>query len=146
MSVLTGPRMASPAVDSLTRHSTAQTAVGTMAYSDDGEFVYVTASGTIASGSPVSASGTLAAVLEGDLDTGAFLGVAEAAFTSGQSGFIRTKGICNAVVASGTTVGLELQLSATGGQLKPITTSGSAVAVALQANASAAAAKSVFLR
>lgn len=147
MAKLTGPVLATPAQNSLSRFDSEVIAVGTKAFSADGEYVFVKAGGAItASGDPVSASGTLSAVLRGDLDVGGFIGVAEAPFASGEYGWVKTKGTVDAVVASGTTVGQELQLSATVGQLKAITTSGTAVAVALAANAGAAAKKSVFLR
>lgn len=137
MAVLTGPVLATPAVDSTTRHDEAKIAVGTKAFSQDGEFVYVKAGGAIpASGTvgPVSVATTLSAVVNGDSDTGAFLGVAEASFASGEWGFIRTKGPCTAVVESGASAGGYLQLSATAGKLKALTTSGTAIAIALEAS------------
>ena len=148
MSRLTGPVSLTPAVDSLTRHDEALAAIGSMAYGADGEFIYVTAGGAITvSGDPVSASGALSAVVRGDLDVGAFLGIAEAPFASGESGYIRTKGPTTAVVESGAVAGGLLQLSGTVGKLKAITTSGTAVAVALEASDDASsAAIDIYLR
>jgi hypothetical protein len=149
MAVLTGPVLATPAVDSTTRHDEAKIAVGSKAFSQDGEFVYVQAgaafpaSGTVG---PVSVATTLSAVVTGDLDTGAFLGIADAAFASGEFGFIRTKGPATVVVESGAVAGNLLQLSATAGKLKVITTSGQGVAIALEAADDAGlAAKNVYI-
>jgi hypothetical protein len=134
MSRLTGPVMVSPATDSTTRHATAQVPVGTRAESFDGAFAYVTAGGTISSGGdPVSVAGGLDAVVRGDADVGAFLGIAEAAFASGESGFVRTKGPTTAVVESGAAAGDYLELSDTVGKLE-VLASGVPVAIALEAS------------
>ncbi len=144
MSALIPAGQISPAKDSLTRHATAKVAVGSRRNTDDGQFVYITAGaalgGVAVSGEPVSIATTLAAAAIGDLDTGAFLGIAEAPFASGESGFIRTKGQCIAIVESGAVAGDYLQLSATAGKLKKITTSGSSIAIALAASDNASAA------
>lgn len=145
MARLTGPVLMTPAIDSTTRSTTALAAVGSRAYSEDGEFIYVKAAGaTTASGQPVSVptgSGGLSGVVIGDLDTGAFSGIADALFASGEYGYVRVKGPASVVVESGAVGGDLLQLSGTAGKLKKITTSGDAIAVALTAsdNASAAA-------
>ena len=77
----------------------------------------------------------------GDLDVGAFIGIAEAPFASGEYGYIRVKGPASVVVESGAVAGDSLQLSGTVGKLKKTTTSGDQVATALAAsdNASTAA-------
>lgn len=142
VTVLTGPVMLTPAKDSGTRSTTALAAVNSRAYSEDGEFVYVKAGGAITtSGDPVSLSGTLSAVLRGDLDVGAFIGIAEAPFASGEYGYIRVKGPASVVVESGAVAGDSLQLSGTVGKLKKTTSSGDQIATALAAsdNASTAA-------
>ncbi len=145
MARLTGPVLATPAQDSNTRSESALASVGSQAWAEDGEFVYVTAAGaTTASGQPVSiptGSGGLGGVVIGDLGTGAFAGIAEAPFASGESGYVRVKGPTTAVVESGAVGGSLLQLSDTAGKLKAITTSGDAIAIALTAsdNDSAAA-------
>lgn len=145
--VLTGPVMMVPAIDGTTRHSTAQVTVGTQAWSEDGDWVYVTAGGAITtSGDPVSVAGALSAVVRGDLDVGQFLGIAEAPFASGESGYVRRHGPTSVVVESGAVAGGGLQLSSTVGKLKAITTSGTQIAIALEASDNAsAAAISVFL-
>lgn len=142
MSRLTGPVMMTPAVDSLTRSTTALVAVGDRAYAEDGEFVYVTAGAAITtSGFTVSVNGPLSSVQPGSLSTGAFIGIAEAPFASGESGYVRVKGPASVIVESGAVAGDSLQLSATTGKLKKTTTSGDQCAIALAAsdNASAAA-------
>lgn len=146
MAKLTGPVLATPAEDSLSRFSTEVISVGTRAFSADGEYLFVKAGGAItASGDPVSVDGLLSAVKRGDADVGAFIGVAEAPFASGEYGWIKTRGSVDAVVASGTAAGDELELSGTVGELKPLTTSGAAVGKALAANTGAAAKKAVIL-
>lgn len=147
MSTLSGPRMLYAVADSLQRDTTAKETVGVRAYSDDGEFVYVGAAEAItASGDPVSVAGALSAVKRGDRDTeGAFLGIAEAPFASGEYGYVRVKGPASTVVASGAVAGDELELSGTEGQLKKITTSGVAVAIALEASDDASTAVSDVL-
>ena len=133
--VLTGPVEFVPAKDSTTRSTTALASVGSRAYAENGEFVYVGAGGAITtSGDPVSASGALSAVLRGDLDVGAFLGCAEAPFASGEYGYIRVKGPASMVVESGAVAGDSLQLSGTVGKLKKTTASGDQVAIALAAS------------
>jgi len=137
MSILTGPVLATAPGLSTARHSTAQVTVGSKGYSEDSEFVYVTAGGAFpASGSvgPVSITSGFDAVVTGDSDVGEFVGVADAAFASGESGYIRTKGPATCVVESGAVAGQALQLSATAGKLKALTTSGTRVAIALEAS------------
>jgi hypothetical protein len=140
---LTGPVMLSAVGDSATRHSSAQATPGARAYSEDGEFVYVTAGGAITtSGDPVTLAGVISAVVRGDLDTGAFLGCAEAPFASGESGYVRTKGPTLMVVESGAVAGDELELSGTVGKLKKYAgTTRRAVAIATVASDNASTAR-----
>jgi hypothetical protein len=147
MARLSGPNQFAPAVDSLTRHATAQATVGHRISNADGAYVYVTAGGAITtSGDPVSAAGGLNAVVRGDLDVGAFLGIAEAPFASGESGYIRVQGPTTAVVESGAAAGSLIELSGNVGKLKPITTSGRAVGCMLAASDDAGAAlKAIYL-
>jgi hypothetical protein len=147
MSILTGPVMATPAKDSLTRSATALADVGSRAFGELGEFIYVTAAEAITtSGFAVSASGALSAVKTGNSSTGAFLGCAEAPFASGESGYIRIAGPCSMIVDSGAVAGDSLQISATAGHLKKTTTSGDQCAIALAASDNAStAAIAVFL-
>lgn len=149
MSEITGPVQAAVG-DSEKRTTTAEAAVGQRVPSEDGEFVYIKAGaalGAVAvSGEPVSLAGGLDDCQVGDSDTGAFIGIAEAPFASGDYGYIRVKGPCLAIVESGAVAGDELQLSATAGKLKKITTSGTAVAIAREASDNASAAhKSIYL-
>ncbi len=140
VTIMNGPVMATPG-SSGQRSTTALIDVGARGFSEDGEFVYVKAAEAIAvSGSPVSLSGGLAAVKIGDLDTGAFIGIAEAPFASGEYGYIRVKGPTLVIVESGAVAGDSLQLSGTATKLKKTTTSGDQVAIALAAadNASTA--------
>jgi hypothetical protein len=107
--------------------------VGSRGYSEDGEFVFVKAGAAFpASGSvgPVCSASDLEDCVTGDSDTGAFVGIADAPFASGEYGYVRTKGPATVVVESGALAGGLLQLSATAGKLKALTTSGVAVAVA----------------
>jgi hypothetical protein len=135
MSKLSGGILIAPAETSLTRHSTAKIAVGSKVRGDDGEFVYVKAGGAItASGDPVSVTTGLDAVVRGDSGVGAFIGIAEAPFASGEYGFIRVSGPAEVVVESGASAGGLLELSGTVGKLKAITTSGSAVAIINEAS------------
>lgn len=130
MSKLTGPVAVVPASDSLSRHATALASVGSRAFSEDGEFVYVGAGGAItASGDPVSVAGELSAVLRGGTGVGAFLGSAEAPFASGEYGYIRVKGPTTGVVESGAVAGDQIELSSNVGKFKKITTSGTAVGI-----------------
>lgn len=139
---LTGPLLLTAPGDSAKRHSSAQHTVGAIGYSEDGQFVYVTAGGAIGtSGDPVTLNGALSAVVRGDLDVGAFLGCAESPFASGESGFIRTKGKTLMVVESGAVAGDELELSGTVGKLKKYagtTRRACAIAQAASDNASTA--------
>jgi hypothetical protein len=144
--LLTGPVMLAPHNDANTRHTTAQVTLGSRAFSEDGEFVYVTAAGAIStSGSPVVAPSGFASVVNGDRDLGGLLGVCDAPFASGESGYVRTKGPITAVVASGVVAGDELELSATAGQFKKITTSGQAVAMAFAASPNADGRTAIYL-
>lgn len=129
--------------DSLKRSTTALEPVGKVVYTEDGAYLYVKAAGALtASGDPVSIDGLLSVgVKRGDLDVGSFIGVSEAPFASGEYGYIKAKGLVQAVLASGTTVGGRVQLSATVGQLTNITTSGDAVGIALEAGANDGATK-----
>jgi hypothetical protein len=144
--------MAYPAKDSLTRTPVTAVpatlaAIGSRAFGEFGEFIYVTAAAAIAtSGFAVSANSTLDAVQPGALGTGAFIGCAEAPFASGDSGYIRIHGPATMIVDSGAVAGDSLQLSATTGHLKKTTTSGDQVAIALAASDNAStAAIAVFL-
>jgi len=147
MAKLTGPVAVTPASDSHSRHATALASLGSRAYSEFGEYVYVTAGEAIsASGDPVSLDGGLGAVKRGDADTeGAFFGVAESPFASGESGYVCVKGFdpdgVDSVVASGAVAGDFLEMSGTEGQFKKITSSGVAVAVALEASDDASTAR-----
>lgn len=144
--ILTGPVLVTPAQDANSRHSTPKVTVGTRAFSEDGEFVYVTAIvATVSSGEPVSLVNSFAGVKRGDSDVGGFLGIAEAPIASGQSGYVRVKGPCTAQVASGVVAGGLLELSATVGFLKALTTSGQSVGVALAASPNADGATSIVL-
>jgi len=97
MAKLTGPVLATPAEDSLSRFDSEVIAVGTRAFAADGEYLFVKAGGAItASGDPVSVDGLLSAVKRGDIDVGAFIGVAEAPFASGEYGWIKTRGSVDA--------------------------------------------------
>lgn len=146
MAILTGPPLATP-VNSLDRSTTARATVGSLASSEVATYIYVGAGEAITtSGDPVSANAALSSVKRGDTDTGAFLGVAEAPFASGEYGYIVKRGLTSAVLASGVAAGGLVELSATVGQLKAITTSGTAVGVALEAAANSSdVKKSVYL-
>jgi hypothetical protein len=140
--ILTGPVLVTAAGTSAHRSTTAGATVGSRGYSENGEFVYVTAGGAITvSGDPVSVAGALSAVVRGDSDSGAFLGCAEAPFASGESGYVRVKGETLMIVESGAVAGDEVQLSSTVGKLKKITTSGSAIGIALAASDNSSAAR-----
>ena len=115
MSQLTGPILIFPG-DSVARHSTPQLTPGTRALDNVGrEHVYIQASGAIATGAPVTASANFVAgsgVAQNPFwrasqsaDVKGFVGVAEAAFTATQCGFIVERGPVVALVPSGVAVG-----------------------------------------
>ncbi len=144
--ILSGPVLVTPADNANSRHSEAKATVGTRGFSEDGEFVYVGATvATSASGEPVSLVSSFSAVVRGDADLGGFLGVAEAPIASGEYGYVRVKGPCTAQVASGVVAGNRLELSATVGFLKAITTSGVSVGIALEASPDAGGATDIVL-
>jgi DNA-binding beta-propeller fold protein YncE len=121
MAKLTGPASAAAPGDSLKRSPAtvgARAPIGQVAYSEDGRFVYVTASGAItASGDAVSMTTDLLSVVRGSTSAGAFIGCSEAPMASGDSGYIRTQGPCSMVVDSGAVAGDVLELSSNTGKL-----------------------------
>src|SRR5690606_41465229 len=113
--------------DSLTRSTTPLAPLGQIVYTEDGAYMYVKAAGAItASGDAVAPSGliqTTGGVVRAASPTLGFLGIAEAPFSSGEYGYIKTKGLADAHVASGTTANSPLQTTTTPGPRRNITTS-----------------------
>lgn len=129
VSQLTGPALAldAPGLSSA-RHSSALIAVGSRAYSQDGEYVFIKAIATIPINTPVGTITDLSNCQAGDLGVAEYVGVADAAFASGEWGYVRVRGPAGVVVESGASAGEFLELSATVSTLKTLTTSGVAVA------------------
>lgn len=97
-----GPFVFSPG-DPNARSSSAEVPVGTVAYTPTGAWMYVLAAIDIASGEPVEFDDNGATVTP--VVTGAYIGAPEDPISSGEYGWIRTRGQVNAVVASGVTEG-----------------------------------------
>lgn len=132
--ILTGPVLVTPH-DATVRTTDARATLGTRGFSEDGEFVYVkSVIANVNSGEPVTLRSGFDTVERGDADRGGFLGVAEVPLASGEYGYVRVKGPCEAYVASGVVAGGMLELSATIGQLKALTSSGQSVGIALEAS------------
>lgn len=134
---LTGAPLAAPC-SSTDRSSTAKAPVGSRAYSEDGEYVYVKAAAAVTgsgvavmgNGGTLSASGVIKTPATADKP---FFGVAEVPFASGEYGYVKVKGPCDIALASGTTAGSYLATVATSGTLGAVTTSGTSRAVSLVA-------------
>lgn len=100
MARLTGPSMGFPG-DSTRRTTTAELPLGTIAYGQASEWVYVKAGAAIAQYAACIFQGSAAGfddVRECGAVTNFIVGVADAAFASGAYGFIQTKGVCTAKV------------------------------------------------
>lgn len=103
--------------DSTTRSTTTLYPVGTLARDASGnEYMYVKAGASIAVNSPVVVNADLTDVRACSAVNQGILGVADAAFASGDNGFIMIRGTTNAVTAGSVAVGT-LMVSAAAGAL-----------------------------
>lgn len=138
MARIVGPLMGAPG-DSTRRTSTAELPLGTVAYGEAGkEYEYVKAGGAIAQYAAVSFESGGGTVVESSALTGYLVGVADAAFSSGQYGFVQTRGQCTAKVVNSTTALLPIGPCATAGVLDDVvetTPAGGSLAVALATGA-----------
>lgn len=120
MARITGPVMGTTG-DSTRRTTTAEHPLGTRAYGADGaEFVYVKAGEAIAQYAGVSYAANAATVVESTELTDVLLGVADTAFSSGDYGWVQTRGLCTAKVVDSTTAKLPVGPCATAGVLDDI--------------------------
>ena len=121
MARLTGPVHGTPG-DSTRRTTTAELPVGTRVHGIGGSvWVYVKAGAAIAQYDACKCNGS-AAGYDDVRPTAAIselaIGVADAAFSSGDYGFIQVEGVCTCKVVAATAAGSLLVTSATAGTLK----------------------------
>ncbi len=137
MAKITGPASISASIDSLSRHSEPQAPLGQIVWSEDGAYRYIRAAAAItASGDAVAPSGAMTTSAGGYIRSASptlgFGGVAEAPFASGEFGYVKIKGLVNAMVVSGATINALLQTTTTTGALGTITTSGTGIGYLLE--------------
>lgn len=120
MARLTGPVMGTPG-DSTRRTTSQELPLGTIAYGPGTEWVYIKAGASIAAYDGVrfqgSASGYDDVRPTSATDQGV-IGVADAAFASGEYGFVQTRGVATAKVVNATAAGSILHSGATAGTLE----------------------------
>lgn len=118
MAKLTGPLVAYP-VDTEHRSTTAQLNPGALGYDEDGnEYRYLLAGGVIPTLSAVVQGSAANTVVASSAAEQGVIGIAGAAFASGEYGFVQTRGTGTALVVNSTAAGSLLATGSVAGTLE----------------------------